>query len=185
MIKTTFCALLVCVGLLIAGMQSKAHALVLDLSSSEYMGFVDPGSPANPVNEVGYINTLKDVTPGTIDTDISGRIYDRTNSNTIGDTAGPLAVLAGAVKDETDPFDLATAFQYVIGKYGNVTHVWYNPTGFSHIDMGIVQNTSDGGLSHTSSYNPVPEPTTVALLGIGLVGIVGAGVRRRRKEALK
>ncbi len=29
---------------------------------------------------------------------------------------------------------------------------------------------------------PIPEPTTIALLGFGLVGIVGAEVRRRRKK---
>ena len=28
--------------------------------------------------------------------------------------------------------------------------------------------------------DPIPEPTTIAILGIGLVGLAGAEVRRRR-----
>ncbi|MBT3878428.1 MAG: PEP-CTERM sorting domain-containing protein [Candidatus Scalindua sp.] len=37
----------------------------------------------------------------------------------------------------------------------------------------------DGDVATTQS---VTEPTTIALLGIGLVGLAGAEVRRRRKK---
>ncbi len=36
--------------------------------------------------------------------------------------------------------------------------------------------------SMSASVNAIPEPSTIALLGIGLVGLVGAKVRRRQKK---
>ncbi len=37
-------------------------------------------------------------------------------------------------------------------------------------------------LNFTTDTAPVPEPTTIALLGIGLTGLAGAKLRRRRKK---
>ena len=46
------------------------------------------------------------------------------------------------------------------------------------------RTTSDAeGLRVAGVYaEPVPEPTTVLLLGIGIAGLAGAEVRRRRKK---
>ncbi len=43
--------------------------------------------------------------------------------------------------------------------------------------MGVLLYRTAG-----TTPKPVPEPTTIALLGIGLVGMAGAEVRRRRKK---
>ncbi|MCP5077154.1 MAG: PEP-CTERM sorting domain-containing protein [Psychromonas sp.] len=54
---------------------------------------------------------------------------------------------------------------------GDLSAAIYDPNGVG---------TSHG--SYSGSAAPVPEPGTIALLGIGLAGLVGVGVRKRAKK---
>jgi|APSaa5957512535_1039671.scaffolds.fasta_scaffold00799_22 probable HAF family extracellular repeat protein len=70
-------------------------------------------------------------------------------------------------------------------------NLWY-ATGISDDGQTIVgYGKNPDGIQEAYVVNlgaevqPVPEPTTIALLGIGLVGLAGAEVRRRRKKRAK
>jgi hypothetical protein len=48
-------------------------------------------------------------------------------------------------------------------------------------EVGFLLNGSSGGAASFSnvSVSPVPEPTVLALCGLGLVGLIGARARRK------
>ena len=173
---------------LLFGMVPQANAtLILDFGDSSYLGHIDDGIPASENSEVAYINNLKTLAAGAGPTTIGTETYDRIDST----LAGPFstAVTDGWDRDDTgnNVFD-ATGFEYILGKYdgpNDGSYVWYMSGGFTEpIQLPAVHSiVGDGsyGLSHISGFNPVPEPTTMLLLGAGLAGLAGFGRKRFKK----
>ncbi len=71
------------------------------------------------------------------------------------------------------------------GYLGGNYLTWYNilPDESGQIQLDIFPNPWFGYLSATRiTPATIPEPSTITLLGIGLVGLAGAEIRRRRKK---
>ena len=71
--------------------------------------------------------------------------------------------------------------------YGTTTNVFeYLTTGGTGLYAGATgpDNTTGNTFTYAGSFGTVPEPSTLAAVGAGLVGI-GVTVRRRRRSATR
>ena len=154
-----------------------AFAGTIDITAADLIGFVDPGSPADPSDETIYANKLIDLynTYGSTYGPVSFDSHSYTISAGLNVPGGLLPAAVHAGKDESAPFEITSSYEYAIFKLGNVSYLYW-------LDgkTGTVDQFGDR-LSHVSVFNPitVPEPSLIMLLGFGL-GAVGLVSRRKK-----
>lgn len=187
---------LACIMAIVLG-ATNAQATILTVGDSYYLGRISDGAPADPSNEVLYINSLLALAAGALATpcpSATSENCDRVNSS-FDATSSPQAVTPGNQRVEFNDdyngsaFDV-TGFTYLLAKYdgrnpGAGSYVWV-VSGLTSVSIPTMLPGPDKyNLSHYSLYNPVSVPDsgmTVMLLGGALAGL--EVLRRRRRIRL-
>ena len=178
--------------------QKKAEAIqlpVLDFGSLAFWDgttLTDTNSASTSVNTVIYkdlsftsLNSQDAVIDSLVHFNIS---FDGDNTN---DTFGIAGFFNFGLVDVNNSVDVTSGFSIGIdsGTLLSPSGRWWDeflaslPATAPFAQITFAPMTSFGGnlYNSTGKLAPVPEPGTIALLGIGLAGLVGVGVRRRMK----
>lgn len=110
----------------------------------------------------------------------------------IGWTGAPLAPFSGEARN----LDQYVRWMETVGEIGSINQLPYVPSHEYHLVLDVPEassllffgvsdgNFGDNGGAYTiqvQQLGSVPEPTSVALMGLGALGLLGVSLRRRKR----